>query len=115
MLLEEVERAIQRFGEDHPLNPLIEPFRITPDDTSHPREELNGSQTIPLEETADQQNPNPMSPQAGSSVTTTAQWGIERASSGTGVPTILIDLITIYDNEESSEVSRITPIPIIVE
>jgi hypothetical protein len=62
LLLEEVERDIQGFGEHPPLNPLIEPLRITSIDTSHIKEELNGSQTILLEETVDQQNPNPMSP-----------------------------------------------------
>jgi hypothetical protein len=37
---------------------LIEPLRITPVDTSNHGEELNGSETIPPEETIDQQNPN---------------------------------------------------------
>jgi len=31
------------------------------------------------------------------------------------VPIVLIDLITIYDDEESSKVSRITPVPITEE
>jgi hypothetical protein len=38
LLLEEVERVIQIFGEDPPLNPLIGPLRITSTDTSHPEE-----------------------------------------------------------------------------
>jgi hypothetical protein len=81
---------------------LIEPLRITLTDTRNHREELNGSETIPPEETIDQENPSPMSPQAGSSVTTTTQRRIKRESSGMGVPTVLIDLITIYNDEESS-------------
>ena len=81
---------------------MIEPLRITPTDTSNHKEELNGSETIPPEETTEQENPSPMSPQARSSVTTTTQQGIARSSSGMGVPIVHIDLITIYDDEESS-------------
>jgi hypothetical protein len=40
---------------------------------------------------------------------------VARASSGMGMPTVLIDLITIYDDEEGSEASRITPVPITQE
>jgi hypothetical protein len=104
LLLEEAQRDIQRLEENPPLNPLIEPPRITPVDTSNCEEELNGPETIPPEETVDQENISPMSPQAGSPVTTTSQRRITRASSGTVVPNVLIDLITIYDDEESSEV-----------
>jgi hypothetical protein len=32
-----------------------------------------------------------------------------------GMPTVLIDLITIYDDEEGSEASRITLVPITQE
>jgi hypothetical protein len=32
-----------------------------------------------------------------------------------GMPTVLIDLITIYDDEEGSEASHITPVPITQE
>jgi hypothetical protein len=46
------------------------------------------------------------------SVVATAQLGETRTSSGTDVPNVLIDLITIYDDEEISEVSLITPVPI---
>jgi hypothetical protein len=63
---------MQRLGEDPPLNPLIGPLRITPTDTNE-EEELNNSKTIPPEESVDQENTSPMSPQAGSSVTTTTQ------------------------------------------
>jgi hypothetical protein len=115
LLLEEAQRAIQRAEENPPLNPLIEPLRITPTDTSNHREEINGSETTPPEETVDQENPSSVFPQEGSSVTTTTQRRITRASSGMGVPNVLIDLITIYDDEESSEVSRMTPVPITEE
>jgi hypothetical protein len=61
---------MQRLGEDPQFNPLIGPLRITPVDTSNNGEELNGLETIPPEETTGQENPNPMSPQVGSLVTT---------------------------------------------
>jgi hypothetical protein len=64
LLLEEVERAMQILGEDPPLNPLIGTLRITPTNTRNREEDLNGSEKIPPEETVDQENPNPMSPQA---------------------------------------------------
>jgi hypothetical protein len=112
LLLKEAQRYIQRLEEDTPLNPLIEPLRITPTDRRNHREELNGSETIPPEKTVDQEKPSLMSPQAGSLVNTIAQRRITRASSGTGVPTVLIDLITICDDEESLEVSLITSVPI---
>ena len=53
LLLEEVERAIQILGEDPPLNPLVQPLRITPDDTNDHDVELNGSKIFPLEKTVD--------------------------------------------------------------
>jgi hypothetical protein len=105
---------MQILGEDPPLNPLIGPLRITPTDTND-EVELNNSKTIPPEESVDQENTSPMSPQEGSSVTTTTQRRSTRASSGMGMPTILIDLITIYDDEEGSEASHITPVPITQE
>jgi hypothetical protein len=81
---------------------LIGILNITPSDTSHPKEEINVSQKIPPEDTTDKENPNPMSPQVGSSMTTTTQRRSTRLSSGMGMTTALIDLITIYDDEEGS-------------
>jgi hypothetical protein len=77
-------------------------LRITPVDTSNHGEEINGSDTTPPEETVDQENTSSDFPQEGSSMTITAQQRITRESSGMGVPNVLIDLITIYDYEESS-------------
>jgi hypothetical protein len=39
----------------------------------------------------------------------------ERVLSGTGVPTVLVDLITIYDDEKGLEVSHISPVVITQE
>jgi hypothetical protein len=48
-------------------------------------------------------------------VTIPSQHEIPRTSGETGVPNILFYLITIYDDEESSKVSLITPLPITEE
>jgi hypothetical protein len=48
-------------------------------------------------------------------VSTTTQRRSARASSGTGLPTILIDLISIYVDEEGLKASHITPVPITQE
>jgi hypothetical protein len=58
MLLEEYQRDIQILGEDPPLNHFIGPLMITLTDTSNHEEELNGSETIPLEEIVDQEIPS---------------------------------------------------------
>jgi hypothetical protein len=49
------------------------------------------------------------------SVTIPTQHEIPRTLGEIGVPNTLFDLITIYDDEESSKVSLITPIPITEE
>jgi hypothetical protein len=115
LLLEEAQRVIQRLENDPQLNPLIEPIRVTLTDTINLREEINGSESTPLEETAHPENPGIMSQQARLFIVATTQLGETRTSSGTDVPDVLIDLITIYDDEESSGVSLITPVPIMEE
>jgi hypothetical protein len=56
-----------------------------------------------------------MSQQVRSSAAATAQLGGTRTSSGTNVHDVLMYLITIYADEESSWVSIITPILITKE
>jgi hypothetical protein len=73
--------------------------RITLVDTRNRREEINGLETTPPEETANQEKLSSVFPQEGSSVNTTTQRGITRASNGASVPNFLIELITIYDDE----------------
>jgi hypothetical protein len=87
-------------------------MRITPTDPINIREEINGSESIPLEETTNPKNPRVPSPQDRSLVIIPTQHEIPRTPSETSVPNILFDLITIYDDEESSYVSLITPVPI---
>jgi hypothetical protein len=94
---------------------LIEPLRVIQFDTINLGEELNGPETTPLEETAHLENPSIMSEHARSSIFVTVQPRETRTSSGTNVPDVLIDLITIYDDEERSWFSFITPVPITKE
>ena len=88
-------------------------MRTTPTDPITIREELNGSESTQLEETTSQENPRVSSPQARSSVTIPTQYEVPRTPGEMGVPNPLYDLITIYDDEESLEVSLINLIPII--
>jgi hypothetical protein len=60
-----------------------------------------------LEETTNPENPRVLSPQARSPVTILAKQKIPITLGETGVPSILFYLISIYDDEESSEVSLI--------
>jgi hypothetical protein len=60
LLLEEAQRVIQHL-ENYPQ--LLEPMRITPADPINIKHDLNGSESTPLEETADPENPRVRSPQ----------------------------------------------------
>jgi hypothetical protein len=97
------------------LYPIIEPLRVTPIDTKNSEGEKIGSETILLEGTTDPENPRVPSQQAISLVIILSQQEIQRTSGEEGVSNTLYDLITIYDDEESSEVSLITPVPITKE
>jgi hypothetical protein len=112
LLLEEDQRVIQILENDHQLNPLIEPLRIILVNTINLGEELNSSEKTPLEETDYPENPSIMSQWERSSVASKVQIGGTRTLSGTYVPNVFIDLITIYGDEKSSGVSLITPVPI---
>jgi hypothetical protein len=87
-------------------------MRITHTDPIKIREELNGSNSTQLEETAGLENPRVPSPQARPLMTIPNQHEIPRTPGEMGVPNTLFDIITIYDDEESLEVLLITPIPI---
>jgi hypothetical protein len=90
-------------------------MRITTTNPINIREEINGSESTPLEETFDPKNPRVSSPHARSLVTIPTQHEIPRTPSETGIPNTLFYLITIYDDEESLKASLITIIPITEE
>jgi hypothetical protein len=103
LLFKAVERAMQRLEEDPPLNPLIEPLRITPIKTSDHEVEPNDSSSSPPTKIVDQEE----IVQVRSLITTVVQQRPAGVSSGIGVPSVLVDLITIYDDYEGSEASHI--------
>lgn len=111
LLLEEAQRAIQRAEQDPPLNPLIEPLRITPINTRDQEVEPNGSSVTPPTEIVDQDE----TVQVRSPITAVVQQRLAAVSRGTRVPTVLVDLITIYDDDEGSEVSHISLVVITQE
>ena len=94
---------------------MIEPLRFILIDTINLREEINGLEATPLEETTHPENPSIMSQQERLSIVSIAQLGGTRTSSGKNVLNVLIDLITIYDKEERSGVSLITQVQFMEE
>jgi hypothetical protein len=112
LLLEGAQRVIDQLENDPQ---IIEMMRIPLDDPITIREEPNGSESIQLEEITGLENPRVPSPQIRSSVTIPTQFESPRTPGETGVPNPLFDLITIYDDEESLEVSLVTLIPITEE
>jgi hypothetical protein len=79
-------------------------MRITLTNPVNIREELNGLESTSLEETSNLENPRVLSPQSRSPMTIPAHHEIPRTLGETCVPNTLFDLITIYDDEHSSEV-----------
>jgi hypothetical protein len=61
LLLEESQRVIQSLENYPQLNPFIEPIRFIPKDRINLREELDGSESTPLEETSHLENSGNMS------------------------------------------------------
>jgi hypothetical protein len=112
LLLEGAQRVIDQLENDPQ---IIEMMRIPLDDPITIREETNGSESIRLEEITSLENPRVSLPQIRSSMTIPIQFEIPRTPGETSVPNPLLDLITIYDDEKSSEVSLVTPILITEE
>jgi hypothetical protein len=90
-------------------------MRIPSDDPITIREEPNGSESIQLEEITGLENPRVPSPLIRSPVTIPTQFERPRTQGEIVVPNPQFDIITIYDNEESSKVSLVTLIPITEE
>jgi hypothetical protein len=79
------------------------------------RGEPSGLEPIQIEEITDPENHRVPSPQIISPGTIPTQPEVSRTPGGTGAPKSLFDLITIYDDEESSKVSIVTPVLITEE
>jgi hypothetical protein len=91
---------------------LIEPTCFISSNIINIREELNGLESTPLEETSHPKNLGIMSQHERSSIVAIVKLGETRKSSGTNVIDILIDIVIIYYDEEISGASLITPVPI---
>ena len=89
--------------------------RVPAHDPVESRGELSGPNPIHIEETTGSNNPEAPPPQVGSPGEVSARPKMARKSGRTSIPNPLFDLITIYDDEESSEVSLVTPVKIIEE
>jgi len=94
---------------------MIEIMRIPDDDPIENREETRGLEPMQLEEITGSKNPKVTPPQIISLGEILNHPKIARTSGKTSVPNPLLDLITIYDDEESLEVSLVTPVPITKE
>jgi hypothetical protein len=90
-------------------------MRILSDEPITIREDPSGLDSIQLEEITSLENPRVPSPQIKSLMIIPAQPEVSRTLGDTGVPNPLFDIITIYDNEESLEVSLVTLILITEE
>jgi hypothetical protein len=75
----------------------------------------SGQEVIQIEKIIELDNPEVSMPQDGSLGNVSSQPEIARTSGREGAPNPLADIITIYDEEESSKVSLVTPVQIIEE
>jgi hypothetical protein len=76
---------------------------------------LSNDELIDIDEITGLEDPEITMPQAGSPLGVSAQSKTVRVSVGTSAPDPLHKLINIYDDEESLEVSLVTPVHIVEE
>jgi hypothetical protein len=112
LLLEGAQRIIDQLQNEPG---LIDMLRIPTDDPIKIRGEPSGLDPIQLEEITGPENPKVPTPQIRSLGGISTQPEIARTLGRTSVSNPLFDLITIYDDEESSEVSLVTPVQITEE
>jgi hypothetical protein len=94
---------------------MIEMMRIPIDDPIEIQGERSILELIQLEKIIRLENPEVPPPQIISPGEISTQLEIERISGRKSVPNPLFDLITIYNDKESSEVSLVTPVQITKE
>jgi hypothetical protein len=112
LLLEGAQRIIDQLKNDPD---LIEMMRIPIDDPIKIQGEPSILELMQLEEITGSENPEVPPPQIISPGEISTQLEIERTSGRKSVPNPLFDLITIYNDEESSYVSLVTPMHITEE
>jgi hypothetical protein len=94
---------------------LVEMTRVPSENPIESREGPRNPELIQIGEATRSDNPKVSTPQADSSGGVSAHPDMERTSARESAPNLLHDLITIYDDEESSKVSLVTPIQITEE
>jgi hypothetical protein len=112
LLLEGAQRIIDQLKNDLD---LIEMTRIPTDDPIESRGEPSGLEPMELKEITGSKNPEVPPPHIISPTDISTQPKIARTSGRTSVPNPLFDLITIYDDEESLEMSLVTLVQITEE
>jgi hypothetical protein len=112
LLMEQAHRVIDQLQNDPD---LIEMTRVPVDNPIEIQVGPSGPEPIQIEEIIGLDNPEVTTPQARSLGDISAQPEIARTSGRESAPNPLHDLITIYDDEESSEVSLVTLVQITEE
>jgi hypothetical protein len=107
-----VQRVIDQLQNDPD---LVEMERVTVDNPVESQEGPSGPELIQIDKIIELDDPEVTMPQAGSTGNVSAQPKITRTSERESAPNPLHDLITIYDDEESSEVSLVTLVQITEE
>jgi hypothetical protein len=112
LLLKGAQRIIDQLHNDPD---LVEMSRILTDDPIERRGEPSGLEPIQLKKITELENLEVPPPQIRSPGGISTQPEIARTPGRISVPNPLFELITIYDDEESSEVSLVTPMQIMEE
>jgi hypothetical protein len=112
LMIEQVQRVIDQLQDDLDLIGMIGSPTDNPDEIWVGP---SGPELIEIDEIVGLDNPEITMPQAGSPGDVSAQPKIVGTSGRTSAPNPLRELINIYDDEESLEVSLVTPVQITEE
>jgi hypothetical protein len=107
ILIEQSQRVIDQLQDD---SDLIEMERVPADNSVEIWVGPSGPELIQIEEIIELDNPEVTTPQYRSPGDVSSQLEIRKTSVRESAPNPLHNLIKIYDDEESSEVSLVTPV-----
>jgi hypothetical protein len=114
MLLAEEERVMKMMRQT-PFLQALEPPRIVPVETNTHATEPNTTEEAPPERIITQDDPSSLQTQVEQPTIDRMPQRSSRTPTRTCIPLVLIDLITIYDDDEGSTTSYIAPVPITYE